>query len=237
MPLSFKLVGFIINKKSFEIKDLYQGNINLDNIHTLFTTWGLTFEEVQEVKFIIDSEQIKDPSKLYYIDQEEIHNIFVFVFNQEIRQKLQTIFITYGTEILINNEDCESDDEINQPITQLEIKQPIMTREIIDSMNEQTLLLFSDPDFITLLNIYIKKPELFNLLSNYIQNNEMIMESLISDKNFDQISDQEKEYYTNLSIKIINIGFNIPENIIINKLIKFSGHLNLTIRSILHEIL
>ena len=103
-------------------------------------------------------------------------------------------------------------------------------------MNEQTLILFSDPDFIILLNIYRKKPELFNLLSNYIQNNDIIIDSLINDKTLDQISDQEIEYYTNLSIKIMEIGINIPQNIIIEKLIKFSGHLNLTIRSIFNEM-
>ena len=34
----------------------------------------------------------------------------------------------------------------------------------------------------------------------------------------------------------MDFGFNIPQNIIIEKLIKFSGHLNLTIRSIFNEM-
>lgn len=236
MPIIIKLIGFSVNKKYFEIKDSYYGDLNLDSIQTLFTTLGLTHEEVQEVKFIIDSEQIKDINKKYYINPDKEHNIFVFVFNQDIKEKLEDIFTTHGTESSTSDKDSEPDDEICQPITQTEREHPIMTQQIIDTMNEQTLTLFSDQDFITLLNIYRKKPELFNLLSNYIQNNDIIMETLVNDKTIDQISDQEKEYYTNLSIKIMDIGINIPQEIIIEKLIKFSGHLNLTIRSIFNEL-
>ena len=104
-------------------------------------------------------------------------------------------------------------------------------------MNENTLLLFSDPDFINLINIYKRKPELFNLLSNYIQNNDIAIESLlsISNKKFDQLSNEDKLYYTDLSVKITNFGFKIPQETIIDRLIKYSGHLNLTIRSFFNE--
>jgi hypothetical protein len=227
MPLIFKLVGFVINKKYYQIKDSFHGDINLDCIQSLFITWGLTNEESQEVKFIIDSEQIKDPDKIYHIDQDKTHNIFVFVFNQDIRQKLQDIFITHGDDISSLN-----DEEINQPITKLDDEELFLTREMIDIMNEKTLLIFSDPDFTTLLSIYKRKPELFNILSNYIQNND-VTDNIISDKTIDQLSDEETEYYTNLSIKIMNLDFDIPQNLIIEKLIRFSGHLNLTIRSLL----
>ena len=223
MPLIFKLVGFVINNKYYQIKDNYQGQINLFCIHSLFENWGLTHEEAEQVKFIIDSEQLKDPNKIYQINQDEIYNIFVFVFNQEIRKKLEIIFTTYGSESI----------NIDEPVTQTENESFVLTRENIELMNEQTLLLFSDPDFIIILNIYKRKPELFNLLSNYIQNNDII-DALISDKTIDQISEEEKEYYTKLSIKIMDLNLNIPENIIIENLIKFSGHLNLTIRSILN---
>jgi hypothetical protein len=234
MPLIFKLVGFVINNKYFQINDPYEGDINLVSIHILFKTWGLTDEELQEVKFIIDSEQITDINKIYHINQNEKHNIFVFVFNQDIRQKLQNIFTTHGTGIL-SLSDKDSDDDINHPITQIENEKIILTHEVIHTMNDQTLILFSDSDFISLLDIYKRKPGLFNILSNYIQNNDLI-ESLITDKSIDQLSEQEKEYYTNLSIQVMNLNLNIPQNVIIEKLIKYSGHLNLTIRSILNEL-
>jgi len=234
MPLIFKLVGFVINNKYFQIIDPFEGDINLASIHILFKTWGLTDDELKEVKFIIDSEQITDINKIYHINQNEKHNIFVFVFNQDIRQKLQNIFTTHGTGIL-SLSDNYSDDEINNPITQIETEQVHLTHEVIHKMNEQTLLLFSDNDFISLLDIYKRKPNLFNLLSNYIQNNDLL-DSLVNDKTFDELSEQEKEYYNNLSIQVLSLNLNIPQNIIIEKLIKYSGHLNLTIRSILNEL-
>jgi predicted nuclease of predicted toxin-antitoxin system len=181
-------------------------------------SWDLSREEVQEIKFIIDSEQIKDYEKSYYINPDEIYNIFIFVFNQNIREKLQTIFITYGLEVSAISEETHT-----------------LTPEIIKEMNEQTLILFSDPDFINLINIYKRKPELFNLLSNYIQNNDVVIESLISNKNIDQLSEEDKLYYTKLSIKIMDFGFKIPQETIIDRLIKYSGHLNLTIRSFFND--
>lgn len=237
MPVSFKLVGYIINKKYYEVKDPYHGDITLQHIHSLFINWGITQEEIEQVKFIIDSEQIRDPTKIYNIKPEETSNIFIFVFNPDIKQKLQIIFNTHGTEMLQQTNETESEEEISQPITQIIPETlPVLTQTDIINMNKQTLILFSDPDFITLLDIYKRKPELFNLLSNYIQNNNIIVGSLVKDKTIDQITDQEKEYYTMLSIKLIDFGFNIPQDVIINKLIKYSGHLNLTIRSLLNEV-
>lgn len=229
MPLSFKLVGFTINTKYYEIRDSFEGDINLTIIHDLFISWNLSKEEVQEIKFIIDSEQIKNPEKSYYIGPNEVCYIFIFVFNQEIRNKLQEIFITHGSEIS-SESDKENDSDIEEEF-------PILTYEIIKEMNENTLLLFSDPDFINLINIYKRKPELFNLLSNYIQNNDIAIESLlsISNKKFDQLSNEDKIYYTDLSVKIRNFGFKIPQETIIDRLIKYSGHLNLTIRSFFNE--
>jgi hypothetical protein len=168
----------------------------------------------------------------------EIQTIFVFVFDQQIKQKLQVIFTTYGTQILDeSNKDSTPtiDDEISQPLTQTNTP-TVLTQEIINKINEQTLLLCSDPDFINLLSIYKRKPELFNLLSNYIQNNEIITESLIPSKDIDDLSYEEQCYYTSLSLKIMNLNLGVSQNVILDKLIKYSGHLNLTIRSIINDI-
>jgi hypothetical protein len=242
MPLTFKLVGFVINKKYYEIRDSYEGNITLLAIHNLFILQGVSQEDIHQIKFIINSEQITDLHKLYPITSNEVHTIFVFVFDQELRKKLQDIFTTNGTQILSDSEkpsDFKIDEEISQPLTQIEPNPiPVLTFEIINKMNEQTLLLFSDPDFISLLSIYKRKPELFNLLSNYIQTNDIITESLLNNKklDLDNFSHEVQSYYTNLCSKIMNLNFGISSDVIINKLIKYSGHLNLTIRSIINDI-
>lgn len=230
MPLTFKFVGFIINKKYHEINYSYEGTINLLNIHTLFITWDLTQEEINQIKFIIDSEHITDPNKLYTINFNENHIIFVFINNKNIKQKLYSVFTS-------NESNFDDNEEITQPITQDQSEiYPVLTIEIINKMNENTLLLLSDPDFINILSIYKRKPDLFNSLSNYIQNNDIIIDSLLPEKNINEISEIEINYYNELSIKIMNLQLGIPQNIIIDKLIKYSGHINLTIRSIINEI-
>lgn len=234
MPLSFKLVGFIINKKYCEIRDLYEGNINLLAIQNLFILWGLTQEEVNEIKFTIDSEQIKDPNKLYLITPNENHTIFVFVFNQEIRNKLQTIFDSNGTEILSDEED--EDEELSEPITQDEDEAiPVLTPEIINQMNYSTVELFNDPDFRSLLSIYKRRPELFNVLSKYIQKGEIVSESLMPEINSSELSEETISSYLELSRQIMDLNLEIPQDTIMKNLIKYSGHLNLTLRSLLYE--
>jgi hypothetical protein len=227
MPLNFKLVGFIINKKYYEIKYVFEGNINLSIIHKIFIVWGLTQDEVDQIKFIIDSEQINDPTKLYPINHDEINTIYIFIFNQVIKQKLQLIFIDHGVPV------ANSDEQHNEPITQVESDPlPILTPDIINKMNEETLILFSDPDFINILSIYKRKPELFNLLSNYIQVSEIKTDLLLPEKKIEELTSEEKTYYTEMSLKIMNLNLSVSQEEIIMKLIKYSGHLNLTIRSL-----
>ena len=246
MPITYKLVGFTIAS----IYDSYIGHISLSNINSIFNSFGLTDYELNQIKFIIDSEQMIDIDKVYNID-ENITFVYVYVFIDGIKEKLENIFITQGekeetisaeTELGPTNYENEFmldenklqetlekiDEELNEPITLEEIEpHSLLTKDIIGKINENTLLLLSDPDFIVLLKIYKNKPYLFNLLSNYIQNNEISPQILE-----DTIVYSEQEYIE-LSLKIMELGFGFTQEIIIETLIKYSGHLNLTIRDLL----
>jgi hypothetical protein len=247
MPITYKLVGFTI----VSIYDSYIGPISLSNINKTFESFGLTEHELNQVKFIIDSEHMTDIDKMYIID-ENITFVYVYIFIDEIKEKLEKIFITHGkkeedniteksknyeNEFMLDDdeelneslvEEIENDEELNGSIAEEEIEPPsLLTKEIIEKINENTLLLLSDPDFIILLKIYKNKPHLFNLLSNYIQNNE-ISPQIIEDT----IVYSEQEYIE-LSLKIMELGLGFSQEIIIETLIKYSGHLNLTIRDLL----
>ena len=50
------------------------------------------------------------------------------------------------------------------------------------------------------------------------------------------LSDELLLKYKNLCDKIKNLNLNIKEEVIISRLIKYSGHLNLTLRSLLQEM-
>jgi len=232
MPITYKLVGFTI----FSIFDSYKGPISLSNINKTFKLFGLTEYELNQIKFIIDSEQIINIDKIYMID-ENITFVYVYIFIDEIKEKLKKIFITHGKKEEDNitgkienyeNKLMIDEEEMNESITQEEIEPPsLLTKEIIEKINENTLLLLSDPDFIILLKIYKNKPHLFNLLSNYIQNNEISPQILQ-----DTIIYTEDEYIE-LSLKIMGLGLDFSQEIIIETLEKYGGHLNLTIRKLL----
>lgn len=217
MPLIFKLVN-----NSYEFNIQHEGDINLESIHNFFITNGINKEYLDQTTFIINSELISDPTKIYSINLNEIY--IILVNNQQNSQEMQ--------QLIISMEKQKMNEEIFQPITQNdEIK---VSPEIINKLNEETLLLFTDPDFINILSIYKRKPELFNILSNYIQSTS-IVESLVVDNDND-LSSEELNYYSNLTLKILNLNLGVSKDLIMNKLIKYSGHLNLTIRAIINEI-
>lgn len=265
MPLVFKLVGYTADKKHYEIKDPFSGPINLKLLFELYKLWGLTDNEIVNIKFITDSEQIKNPEKCFNVRDDEDRVIFVFTANAAIRQKLHEIFIREGCEIQIvtktNNTDdtnthttntntntssvtypvyvqpATPDSEICQPITQVVKPDPIpvLTQEIVDTMNVKSVSLFSDQDFRNLISIYIRKPELFSVVAKYVQNGNVIEESLGPVLTTDMLSDDVLAQYKKLSQEVKNLGITNSDEMIMSRLIKYSGHLNLTVRSLLCE--
>lgn len=258
MPLVFKLVGYTADKKHYEIKDPFSGPINLKLLFELYKLWGLTDDEIANIKFITDSEQIKNPEKSFNVKDDEDRVIFVFTANAAIRQKLHDIFIREGCEIQIvaktNNTDATNtntssvtypvyaqpatpDSEICQPITQVVKPDPIpvLTQEVVDTMNVKSVSLFADQDFRNLISIYIRKPELFSVVAKYIQNGNVIEESLGPVITTDMLSDDVLANYKKLAQEVKNLGITNSDEIIMSRLIKYSGHLNLTVRSLLCE--
>lgn len=258
MPIVLKLVGFTQNNKYYQIKDQFEGPINLKLLHELFMHWNLSADEIDKIKFITDSEQIKNSDKSFDIRANEDRLIFVFTSDKDVRSKLLTIFMNEGSEIYKiqksddslsiklkqepenldpENPDPEnSDPDICKPITQKELD-PIqqLSPNLIDIMNVKSVSLFSDPDFKNLISIYMRKPELFTTLSQYIQSGNVIEESLIPPKTIDQLTSDELEHYQHLADKLKYLELGVTNEVLINRLISFSGHLNLTVRSILCE--
>lgn len=256
MPLVFKLVGYTADKKQYEIKDNFNGPINLKLLYELYKVWGLTEEEISSIKFITESEQIKNPDKSFLVKDDEDRVIFVFTSNTIIRQKLNEIFVKEGNEIQIISkasvleakesmresqvvfaQPVNPDPEICTPVTQV-VKHdpiPVLTSELIDTMNVKSVSLFADPDFKNLISIYMRKPELFSVLAKYVQNGNVIEESLGPVITPDMLTGDVLTNYKTLCHTIKNLGINYSNDVIMARLIKYSGHLNLTVRSLLCE--
>ena len=257
MPLVLKLIGQFQGRKTYEIRDSFEGPVNIKLLVELFTFWGLSSDEIDGIKFITDSEQIKNPEKSFPVRADEDRIIFVFTSDIELRIKLVEIFIKQGHENSqtkdSNSEEEQStsqtfsskqfvqpvfpDPEICKPLT---IKEPDpapkLTGELIDLMNIKSVSLFADQDFKYLISIYLRRPELFGIMAQYVQNGNILEESLGHVKTIDELTDEEMAHYQSLADKINHLEIGVTNEEIINKLIKFSGHLNLTLRYILCDM-
>jgi hypothetical protein len=77
---------------------------------------------------------------------------------------------------------------------------------------------------------------LFSILAKYVQNGNVIEESLGPVQTPDMLDDGVSENYKKLCQDIKNLGItSYPDEVIVGKLIKYSGHLNLTVRALLCE--
>lgn len=241
MTLILKLIGQFENRKIYEIKDSFEGIINLKLLCELFVFWGITHDEVNKIKFISDSEQIKESSKDYYIESGKCIIIFVFTTDNELKHKLVKIFMKEGCEVSQNSNTSQQnikpaspDAEICKPITIKETSTvPKLSSELIDAVNAKSVSLFADPDFKNLISVYLRRPELFSTLASYVQHGNIIEESLGHIKTIDELSNKELEHYQKLADKINHLEIGVKNEVVMDRLIKMSGHLNLTLRSIL----
>lgn len=262
MPLKFKLVQSI-NNKFYEIHDPYKGLINLKLIQELFFQYGLTKDELEQTRFITDSSRIDNNDKYYNITDSEERTIFVFNGNTDTRIKLINIFIKEGTEVPEPTKPLPnppSKPENQQPVQQnqqpvqtvytthdpeiikpLKTKEPeptpVLTPELIDTLNVKAASLYADSDFRNLMRIYINRPDLFSTFALYIQSGDIINESLCKTKDINELSDEEYTYYQSLADKINSLGLGVTNELVIGRLVKYSGHLNLTLRSILIDLI
>ena len=252
MPLILKLVGYYVDNKHYEIKYPFSGFVNANLLHELFKVRGISEDNINQIKLITESEFMTELDKCYTVNEIDSRIIFIFTSNTVLRQQLYDIFIK---EVLTNTQDINylpqtseiqqdtrdttdttPDPEICQPLTQNKPDTiPILTPEIINDINIKTISLFYDPDFKKLIDIYIRRPELFSTLAKYVQHGTVIEESLEPVKTLEMLSDSEIQQYIHLCEQIKFIGINLPDDVIITKLLKYSGHLNLTVRSLLCE--
>ena len=254
MPLVLKLIGQFQGRKTYEIRDSFEGLVNIKLLNDLFIFWGLSSEDIEKIKLITDSEQIKNLEKSFPVKAYEDRIIFVFTSDIELRNKLVDIFMKEGQETSQiresnqsttitqpddSNELVQPDSEICKPVTVTvseDDSPPKLTSDLIDMMNIKSVSLFVDKDFKSLISIYLRRPELFGTLAHYVQNGNVHEQSLCHVKTIDELTDEELTHYKSLADKINHLEIGVTHEVIINKLIKFSGHINLALRSILCDM-
>lgn len=227
MPVLFKLVGIQMSQgirtdMKFNKFDESKGTINIKEVKDFFTELGLA--ENDQVKFITES-QTMSADKEYKVNKDTEKIVYVFTLNTDIKSVLVEIFKEKGEESSNKVEEKKVDTNISKPIPFEKIK---IDDSVIENSNIETVKLFEEEDFKSLLSIFINNPNMYQRFSSYITSGDVVIES----EKFS--SSKEKDYSQQLEeIKKLNIK--VCEEDITNALNKFNGHLNLTLRYLLYQ--
>jgi hypothetical protein len=230
MKITYKLVGIPV-KSSTKIEMLHKDwdssktEIKISDVQTYFTSLGV--DKTDTIKFITDSETMK-AEKLYTLTNDR--QIFVFTMEQDLKSKLTQIFQEHGyeTEKKTHGDSKVStqkvDETLSKPIPLDEIK---IDESVINESNQETIKLFHEEDFNTLLRIYSRNAEMFKRFSAYISSGDVVL----PEDRFEVPEDVNYQSHLKL-IKDLGIE-SLDDEVIMTALQKFKGHLNLTLRYIL----
>jgi len=112
MPIIFKLDGQV-NSRVLEIKHDINGIVKLSSIISIFENYGISQESFEYIGFIIESETLKDDTLIYQISNDNLI-IFVFTRNEEIKKKLNKIFLENEINIDNNNLDKINEEQVDK---------------------------------------------------------------------------------------------------------------------------
>ena len=218
MKIVFKLIAQNFDNLKLEIEyDLKEKkSFSKSDVISFFSKFGL--EDCSSIKFVFDIEkETMNDQVEYNLIEGKDRIIYIISLDKNIKKELYEIFTKE-----IKEKDLK---EISKPLPIDEIK---ITQDIVEKCNNDSLNLFYDEDFKTLIRIYKNNPEMFSKFSYYINSGDVIVDS---DK-FD-VSD-DKDFSSELEeLKKLNIGKSDED--ILNSLKKFKGHYNLTLRFLLYN--
>lgn len=123
--------------------------------------------------------------------------------------------------------DNNSDTEEESNIDFIDIEQKTLPDSInVDEVNQETIKLFEDTDFVKLFQIYLHKPVLFKKFYMYISNGNI-------PNDLEMTNNSNNNETNQLFIKNLNLGFTDEQ--INEALVKTNNHLNFSIRYLLYK--
>jgi len=229
MPLIFKLVGS--NK---HIISQFEGLITLTQIKTEFKKIGISDEDITKIKFITERSVITEEDKTFMINKETEQIMFIFT-DMSIRPMMQQLFEQYGImEQPENHMSNKIDPSISMPLTEHAVSEvapeiPQMTESIITESNKNAMKILADKDLMTLFDIYLRRPEVFSTFGKYIQHGTIVQNST-SEKTTSDLTPEELEHYKSQAVQIT---LPVSDEIKLSTLIRFKGHIILSLNYIL----
>jgi hypothetical protein len=254
MPITYKLVGNV-NSKVLEIKRDIIGLVKLSHMVSMFSAYGMSSENFEHIRFVAESETLKDDSKSFQVSNDNNIIVFVFTANKEVKGKLVEIFLKNATNMedvpetkvsetstrpligtvvdsnTLNRSTRDNgpvDPEIAKPVVDTveeEEKNPELTPEIIHSINQKTAKLFENKDFKHLVRIYYTNPETIKTFLNFVSHGDIAKMTIPT-------ITEDKDYEMEISM-LKSLGISESDEVIGQVLKAFNGHLNLALRVLL----
>jgi hypothetical protein len=210
--VSLKLVGYHIDK----LIKFDKNDITILDIYSYLIDNEMIFNEISQIMFINNGRNINNDTSALYNGTDE-YPLVIHMFTNSLKIKNEVI-----KNIFKNNDDNNTvDNDVEESL-----------QEDTNQNNLKLIELFSDKDFVYLLNILINKPELINKASSYILNGSIINNFEIKEFNGEFKYDIQLTQILELLNKL-NKEYNENElKYIINN---FEGNLNLSLRYILNK--
>ena len=214
MPVLLKLIGC---QNNYEILDKFHGELTINNVISILNTFNITTDDICHIKFLTDNYSqnnisiITDYTNIMNISINETYNIYIYSSNENIKNKLEFTFN------LINNEE---NNIIEQPGTEPSNEHDINTH------NKTTLELLNNDSFKNILKLYKNNSDIFTTFIQFITFDE-------------DISFNNKSHdidYDKLVNEILKLNLDIDKELILIKLKKYNGHLNLTLRDLISNL-
>jgi len=235
MPIIFKPVG-TSGPRKLEIRNDKIGPITLTDIEEIFNEYGISKDEMENIKFVANSETIKTKDKIYDITKEENLTIFVFSANRQLKEKLDEIFKKYSTleiDLPVATLDLPVATIVSQePFLQRVIDTPVIEEVIptlddttVNLLNDKTRKLFENNDFKELIRIYYTNQETMKTFLNFIVHGDIVGINIPESV--------DGKTYSNEVARLKELGVEETDEKIIKCLRIFNGHLNLTLRALL----
>jgi hypothetical protein len=215
MPnILLKLVGYGPSMSNDYIIEITENVFTLNNIIDNLRQNGFT-APVNDIRFIFKGNTIIDENKEYELEGNDI--IYLFSTKNDIKQELiKTIFKSNNVPIK------------EEPLP--DVDEELLTQDKIKFANQNVIEMFKDPDFVTMLKICLTKPNIVNMVTNYLNSGDISIEI----KDYEEFIYIEELNQINMYLKELNII--IDDNIIKNTLMSFNGHLNLSLRYLLSSL-
>lgn len=254
MPITYKLVGNV-NSKVLEIKRDIIGIVKLSHMVSMFLAYGMQSEYFEHIRFVAESETLKDDSRFFQVSNDNNLIVFVFTANKDVKQKLIDIFLKNATNMediptatdvetsskpligtvvdsntlsKLNRDNGPVDEELTKPIVDkvvVEEKTPELTKDLIEAMNAKTAKLFENKDFKHLVRIYYSNPDVIKTFLSFVSHGDIAKMTIPT-------MSEEKDYSMEITM-LRSLGITESEEVIGQVLKAFNGHLNLSLRVLL----